>query len=309
LESRLTEGPTSLPDAASGGTGDDVEGKNDLMSSVRKKSKVVFITPEAKSELDGRSLADKPTMPALSPVTRNTLQEQAYLKLRQALMSGQFAPGQSITLRAAAVALGTSVMPVRDALRRLEIEHALVPRGNRTLGVPEMTYASLTELREIRMVLEGLAAEKAARFITPPEFSLLDTVYQALATAASAGNCAEYMRANWSFHSTIYRASRSELLVAVIEPFWMRIGPYVRFMLPDRKSMVASLGNHSAAVEALRRGDGPAAGKAIQRDLSESAEGLAAMLRAREDVVSGKGMGASRRRTTHRGQEGELKTG
>jgi DNA-binding GntR family transcriptional regulator len=48
-------------------------------------------------------------------------------------------------LRAAAEALGTSPMPVRDALRRLEIEHALVPRSNRTLGVPEMTYASLTE--------------------------------------------------------------------------------------------------------------------------------------------------------------------
>jgi DNA-binding GntR family transcriptional regulator len=60
-------------------------------------------------------------------------------------MSGHFVPGQAITLRAAAEALGTSPMPVRDALRRLEIEHALVPRSNRTLGVPEMTYASLTE--------------------------------------------------------------------------------------------------------------------------------------------------------------------
>lgn len=290
-------------------TAAEFEGKTNLMTGERKKDKVVFIAAEAKSALGAHGPIDKPAMPDLSPVTRNTLQEQAYLRLRQALMSGQFAPGQSITLRAAAAALGTSVMPVRDALRRLEIEHALVPRGNRTLGVPEMTYASLTELREIRMVLEGLAAEKAAPLITPRELSVLDTLYQALATAASAGSCEDYMRANWSFHSAVYRTSRSELLVAVIEPLWMRIGPYVRFMLPDRKSMVASLGNHSSAVEALRRHDGSSARQAIQRDLFESAEGLAAMLRAGEDVAADRSRGSKRQEAVRRGREGELKTG
>ena len=66
----------------------------------------------------------KLNLPSLPPVARYTLQEQAYLRLREALMNGHFVPGQA---RAAAEALGTSPMPVRDALRRLEIEHALVP--------------------------------------------------------------------------------------------------------------------------------------------------------------------------------------
>ena len=252
------------------------------MGNERKKAKMIFTAPEVTGAAGGLFPLEKSTMPEFSPVARDTLQEQAYHRLRQALMNGQFVPGQSITLRAAAAALGTSAMPVRDALRRLEIEHALVPRGNRTLGVPEMTYASLAELREIRMALEGLAAEKAALLIAPAEITALEILYQALAAAASAGDSGEYMRANWSFHSAIYHASRSQLLVAVIEPFWMRIGPYVRFMLPDRKSMVESLGNHAAAVKALRNRDSAAARQAIQRDLSESAEGLAGMLRARE---------------------------
>ena len=106
----------------------------------------------------------KPGMPTLLPVARDTLQEQVYVRLQEALISGHFVPGQAITLRAAAEALGTSPMPVRDALRRLEIEHALVPRSNRTLGVPrEMTYASLTELREVRMALEGLRGREGRR--------------------------------------------------------------------------------------------------------------------------------------------------
>jgi DNA-binding GntR family transcriptional regulator len=230
--------------------------------------------------------AGKPAMPGLSPVARDTLQEQIYTKLRHALMSGHFIPGQSITLRATAEALGTSPMPVRDALRRLEIEHALVARSNRTLGVPEMTYASLTELREVRMALEGLAAEKAAALISPEEIAVVEGHYQAMAAAASAGSPADYMRANWSFHAAIYRASRSQLLVSLIEPTWMRIGPYVRLMLPDRKSLLDSLGNHLRALQSLQHRDGEGARQAIQRDIFESAEGLAGMLRAREGAAA-----------------------
>jgi DNA-binding GntR family transcriptional regulator len=227
----------------------------------------------------------KPGMPTLLPVARDTLQEQAYLRLREALMSGHFVPGQAITLRAAAEALGTSPMPVRDALRRLEIEHALVPRSNRTLGVPEMTYTSLTELREVRMALEGLAAEKAALRITADEIAVAETHYQAMVAAASASNPDEYMRANWLFHSAIYRASQSHLLVSLIEPSWMRVGPYVRLMLPDRRALVDSLENHLDALRALHKRDGVAAREAIQRDIFESAEGLAGVLRAREDIL------------------------
>ena len=225
----------------------------------------------------------EPWVTSLSPVVRETLQSQAYNKLREALMTGRIIPGQNLTLRATAEAMGTSPMPVRDAVRRLEIEHALVARSNRTLGVPEMTYASLLELREVRVALEGLAAEKAAQLITAGELAEVEIRYREMAAAASAADPETYLRANWAFHSAIYRASRSELLVSLIEPTWMRIGPYVRLMLPDRRSLVASLGNHQRALEALARGDAASARQAIGQDIIDSAEGLANMLHAREN--------------------------
>ncbi len=224
-----------------------------------------------------------PLVEAISPVVRETLQTQAYNKLREALMTGLIMPGQSLTLRATAEVMGTSPMPVRDAVRRLEIEHALVARSNRTLGVPEMTYSSLTELREVRVALEGLAAEKAARLITAEELAAVDRRYQEMAVAAAAGDHGAYLRANWAFHSAIYRASGSQLLVSLIEPTWLRIGPYVRLMLPDRRSLTESLGNHLRALDALRRRDPSAARQAIVQDITDSAEGLARILRARED--------------------------
>lgn len=131
-------------------------------------------------------------------------------------------------------------------------------------------------MREVRMALEGLAAEKAAPLITSDEIVVVESHYHALAAGASAGN---------PIHTGIYRPSRSRLLVSLIEPTWMRIGPYVRLMLPDRRALIDLLGNHLRALQALRQREGVGAREAIQRDIFESAEGLAGMLQAREGAL------------------------
>jgi DNA-binding GntR family transcriptional regulator len=131
-------------------------------------------------------------------------------------------------------------------------------------------------MREVRMALEGLAAEKPAPLITSDEIVVVESHYHALAAGASAGN---------PIHTGIYRPSRSRLLVSLIEPTWMRIGPYVRLMLPDRRALIDSLGNHLRALQALRQREGVGAREAIQRDIFESAEGLAGMLRAGEGAL------------------------
>ena len=131
-------------------------------------------------------------------------------------------------------------------------------------------------MREVRMALEGLAAEKPAPLITSDEIVVGESHYHALAAGASAGN---------PIHTGIYRPSRSRLLVSLIEPTWMRIGPHVRLMLPDRRALIDSLGNHQRALQALRQREGVGAREAIQRDIFESAEGLAGMLQAREGAL------------------------
>jgi len=131
-------------------------------------------------------------------------------------------------------------------------------------------------MREVRMALEGLAAQKPAPLITSDEIVVVESHYHALAAGASAGN---------PIHTGIYRPSRSRLLVSLIEPTWMRIGPHVRLMLPDRRALIDSLGNHQRALQALRQREGVGAREAIQRDIFESAEGLAGMLQAREGAL------------------------
>ena len=89
------------------------------------------------------------------------LHSRVYAELRNALMSGRFAPGSLVSLRTLAASLGTSPMPVRAAVNRLIAEQALEMRANRTVAVPIITQSQFLELTELRIMLEGRAAALA----------------------------------------------------------------------------------------------------------------------------------------------------
>jgi DNA-binding GntR family transcriptional regulator len=219
-------------------------------------------------------------LPMLAPVERETLSDQVYVQLRQALMAGRFRPGQSLTLRSVADALGVSHMPVRGALQRLEAEGAIgSPATRRTLTIPELRIGELEELRDIRVELEGLAAERAADRVSAQELIVIEKQGHLMQAAAVAGDVEGYIRENWAFHTAVYKASHMERLLALVETLWLRIGPYVRLMMPDRDAMVASMPNHHDIFRALREHDAKAARRSIAADIVESAAHLRTVLR------------------------------
>lgn len=163
-------------------------------------------------------------------------------------------------------------MPVRGALQRLENEGALVARGaKRTLMIPQMTRKEYLELRDIGILLEGMAAERASGEITSAELDRLEVTCNAMQAAADANDLDAYLTANWDFHLTIYQSSRLSTLISFIEKRWLRIGPYVRLMMPDQESLIQSMPNHWNALNALKRRDGKSAQAAIASDLNDCA--------------------------------------
>jgi DNA-binding GntR family transcriptional regulator len=232
--------------------------------------------PELKA-LETMTSAD---LSVLAPVGRETLQDQVYQQLRQALMAGRFQPGQALTLRSVAEALGVSHMPVRGALQRLEAEGALNAQfTRRTLNIPELRIVEMEELRDIRVELEGLATERAAQNVTKSELVEIGKCVQRMQAAAEAGDVEGYIIENWGFHTTVYKASHMGQLQALVEGLWLRIGPYVRLMLPDRESMLESMPNHHDIFAALQRRDAKSARKSIAAAISECAEHLRGMLK------------------------------
>ena len=118
------------------------------------------------------------------PVDHSTMHERVYDQIRDAFTSGLVLPGQRIVIREFARSFGTSMMPVREALRRLEAENALVTTTGRSLSVPIMTADDYEELCLIRVSLEGLAAAEAAKNITDAEIDEASSVADQMENAS-----------------------------------------------------------------------------------------------------------------------------
>ena len=86
----------------------------------------------------------------VEPLDRQTLGERAYARLADLLMSGRLAPGEKLSLRAAADVLGVSIMPVREAVSRLVADKALEVTPNRAVRVPLMSAAQFRDLTKVR---------------------------------------------------------------------------------------------------------------------------------------------------------------
>ena len=221
-------------------------------------------------------------LPALELVERETMAGRVYMQLREAIMTGRFAPGQLLSLRSVAEAVGSSTMPVRAALTRLQAEGALIDGPGRALMVPPMTLDLLEELRDVRIALEGCVAKRAASRMSQAHLAALQTVFDTMDAQVEAGDVAAYLRSNFEFHIAIYTHGASDLTLATIQNLWMRIGPFLNLVAPDIPHMRRSMDAHRNIVEALWRGDGEGARAGIEQDIGDAAADLQERLQGME---------------------------
>jgi DNA-binding GntR family transcriptional regulator len=214
----------------------------------------------------------------VAPIARDTLQERAYRRICDLILDGEIAPGQIVTIQNLAEAFGVSAMPVREALKRLTAAGALSPMSGRSIGVPHLSLERLADLRRVRLSIEGMATEWAAKSMEPSELDRLEQHYALLKRASTEENVKDYLRANRAFHFAIYNAAGSATLVSIIETLWLQIGPYLN-LLRGSGNYTASNATHRAILDALASRDGPAAASALRADINDAYTILCNMLR------------------------------
>jgi DNA-binding GntR family transcriptional regulator len=221
-----------------------------------------------------------PELPELELVVRETMAGRVYTQLREAIMIGRFAPGQLLSLRSVAEAVGSSTMPVRAALTRLQAEGALIDGPGRALMVPPMTLELLEELRDVRIALEGAVAKRAASRMTREHLAALQEVFDTMDAHVEAGDVPAYLQSNFEFHIAIYQHGASDITLATIQNLWMRIGPFLNLVAPDIPHMRRSMAAHRHIVKALWSGDGEGARAGIEEDIGDAAADLRERLQA-----------------------------
>ncbi|WP_158047454.1 GntR family transcriptional regulator [Skermanella pratensis] len=218
------------------------------------------------------------TLP-LRPVLRETVQDHVYRQLKDLILNGGIEPGRTVTIQSLADAFGVSAMPVREALHRLVAEKALTVVAGRSVGIPPLSVERLEDLKRVRIEIEGVATEWAARSISAADLERLDALMAEMEAAHGERDGRRYVPANREFHFTIYRAAGSASMLSIIESLWLRIGPYFD-LLNSAGSLGASNAEHRAIRDALLRGDGPAARAALKADIEGAAKALTCILEA-----------------------------
>ena len=210
--------------------------------------------------------------PDLTPVNREMLHEQIFTVLKRNLMMGRFAPGQKLPLRGLARNLGTSLMPVRDALQRLESVGCVVLTANRTMMVPIFTNKELFDICTLRTLLEGATAERAAIERTDAELDMLLHHCNRIEKSAETHDLDLFLEANYNFHIAIAHMSRLAFIGNLLEPLWMHIGPAVRQSMPSQEHFRRAVRHHLDAYNAIVARDPKAAAEAIQQDIMDGYE-------------------------------------
>src|SRR5688500_415570 len=221
-----------------------------------------------------------------------TLSDQAYRQLRSAIATGELAPGDKVTERGMAERLAISPTPVREALRRLELDGLIERIGPRTVLVAAIRDAAIDDLAEVEIGLRGLAARFAARHATPEQLDALDAILDRADDLLILAK--EHRRTGRSierhltglldsmqeFNDTVNACAHNPVLIRMLEQSRVFTRPQRRELLMQRVAEDETFGmdrytSHRALVRALRAGDSAAA----ERITLEDAQGGLAALR------------------------------
>jgi len=200
----------------------------------------------------------------------------ALAALRQAILSGDVAPGQRLVEEELAGMLGVTRASLRAALIDLAAEGLVERVPNRGARVRVVSTEEAVAITECRMALEALCAAKAAQNVTPEEAAQLRELGRNLARAVADGNPLKYSELNRELHRRIGVISRQAVAVSLLERLHAQIVRH-QFQLALRPGRPeTSLGEHLAILNAIadRRPDD--AELAARRHLSSVIEALRA---------------------------------
>jgi len=194
----------------------------------------------------------------LLPVNLNSykpLRELVLEAIREAIINGTLKPRERLMEIQLAEELGVSRTPVREALRKLELEGFIVMLPRKGAYVADISFKDIADIFEIRAALESLAAGLAAERITDEELEELERNLVEKAEAIISNDLEKLVEVDTKFHETIYNASRNERLKTIINNLREQIQRFRTTSLVYPGRMKQSLAEHRSIVEAIQSRD------------------------------------------------------
>ena len=195
-----------------------------------------------------------------------TSAERVYDDLREAIIGGEYTPGERLRTEALAERFGTSRTPVREALVLLEGDGLVELEPRRGAVVRSFDAADLVDLYEVRAILEARAAQLAALRLTREDLDALDATCDRAESMAGSGKIAieTLIASNDEFHRIIVEASGSARLTAALRTVAGIPRPFKAAFWKNGAERTRSLSAHREIVAALHSGSAERAESAMR---------------------------------------------
>ncbi|PKM81444.1 MAG: GntR family transcriptional regulator [Firmicutes bacterium HGW-Firmicutes-14] len=190
----------------------------------------------------------------LFPVTLDNykpLREIVFETLREAIISATLRPGERLMEIQLAEEMGVSRTPVREAIRKLELEGFVVMIPRKGAYVAGISMKDIADVFEIRAALEALAAGLAAERITEEELEQLERILVKIGECVKDNDLEKLVEVDTEFHEALFKASRNERLAQIVSNLREQIQRFRQASLSTPGRMKFAFEEHKKIVEAV----------------------------------------------------------
>ena len=211
------------------------------------------------------------------------LRDVVFNTLRQAILKGELAPGERLMEIQLAEKLGVSRTPIREAIRKLELEGLVLMIPRKGAEVARISEKSMRDVLEVRRSLEELAIELACERMTEEDFKELDLAQNAFKKAVAGGTAMEIAETDEAYHDIIYNSTGNTRLVQILNNLREQMYRYRVEYLKNNEVYEQLLEEHEFLIQAVIKHDKAQAKDIICRHIDNQEKAIAEFIRNKKN--------------------------
>ncbi len=212
---------------------------------------------------------------SLQQIKSVSIREQTLDVLREAILTGELKPGQSLTETELSNQLGVSRAPIREALRILNTEGLIETIPYHGTTVRELTRTDIEELYSMRIILETFAVERVIAENKPDNLDKLKAMVDEMDRAGNEGDLNEVNRIDRVFHDTLIDMSQHSLLASMWQMVGMRVRQVMALTNARNEDLTQIARNHLPLLEAIEKQDTKRAIQILKKHIASAGDLIA----------------------------------
>ena len=208
------------------------------------------------------------------------LRDVVFNTLRQAILTGELKPGERLMEIHLANKLGVSRTPIREAIRKLELEGLVTMIPRRGAEVAQITEKSMNDVLEVRRALDALCVELACERITQEDMGRLKQACEAFEAAVRTRDVKKIARADVELHDIIVQATGNQRLVQLIHNLSEQMYRYRFEYIKDASQHQRLIDEHRMIYESIVKKDREAASQAAHVHIDNQKKAIIAQIRS-----------------------------